>query len=141
MNRKDLDLQLANQLLQLSNLIKEASDSLIVSNPCLIKVSDDFSFDLVRLVDVQSTTFELSLYDEKHSRHTYLIWLTFGVDFVEVELRRYKKSEGVFIELYTARGGLLAPSLTTLKALVSNIHTTSAVSLFSEGLRQLGFEE
>lgn len=142
MNRKDLDLQLANQLLQLSNLIKEASDSLIVSNPCLIKVSDDFSFDLVRLVDVQSnTTFELSLYDEKHSSHTYLIWLTFGVDFVEVELRRYKKSEGVFIELYTARGGLLAPSLTTLKALVSNIHTTSAVSLFSEGLRQLGFEE
>lgn len=49
--RKEINLQLANQLLQFSELIKESADSLAISNPCLIKVSDDFTFDLVRLVD------------------------------------------------------------------------------------------
>lgn len=141
MNRKDLDLQLANQLLQFSDLIKEFADSLAISNPCAFMVSGTHSFELSKLVEPHCfTTYEMDLVDEGKQTPTYLIRLTFGLDFVEIELRRYKKSEGVFVELYIARGGLAAPSLTTLKALVSNIHTTSAVSLFSEGLRLLGFE-
>ena len=141
MNRKDLDLQLANQLLQFSDLIKESADSLAISNPCAFMVSGTHSFELSKLVEPHCfTTYEMDLVDEGKQLPTYSIRLTFGLDFVEIELRRYKKSEGVLVEIYTARGGLVAPSLMTLKALVSNIHTTSAVSLFSEGLRQLGFE-
>ena len=81
------------------------------------------------------------LYDEAKSLPTYKISLTFASDYVETELERFKKSAGDYVKLYTAKGSLMAPSLVTLQALVSNIHTTSAVSLFSEGLRQLGFEE
>lgn len=80
------------------------------------------------------------MYDEKHSVHTYLIWLTFGVASIGVELRRYERSKGVFVALYSAKGGFAAPSLTTLKAWVNNIHATSVVSLFSEGFRVLCFE-
>lgn len=141
MNRKDLDLQLANQLLQFSDLIKESADSLSISNPCAFMVSDTHSFELSKLVEPHCfTTYEMDLVDEGKQTPTYLIRLTFRLDFVEIELRRYKKSEGVFVELYLVRGGLVAPSLTTLKVLVSNIHTASEVSLFSEGFRLLGFE-
>ena len=87
------------------------------------------------------TIFEMSLYSEQKKLHTYLIWITFGVDFVRVELRQYKRDRGVYVELYFAKCDLVAPSLTTLKALVSNIRTTSAVFLFSEGLCELGFSE
>ena len=140
--RKEIDLQLANQLLQFSDLIKESADSLVISNHCAFMVSDTHSFELSKLVEPPCfTTYEIDLVNEGKQTPTYLLRLTFGLDFVEIELRRYKKSEGVFVELYIARGGLAAPSLITLKALVSNIHTLSAVSLFSEGLRQLGFEE
>lgn len=139
--REELNLQLASQLLQFSNLIKESVDSLVMSNHCAFRVSDTHSFELSKLIEPHCfTTYEMDLVDEGKQTPTYLIRLTFGLDFVEIELRRYKKSEGVFVELYTARGDLVAPSLTTLKALVSNIQTTSAVSLFSEGLHQLGFE-
>lgn len=139
--REEINLQLASQLLDFSDLIKESADSLVMSNHCAFRVSDTHSFELSKLIEPHCfTTYKMDLVDEGKQTPTYLIRLTFGLDFVEIELRRYKKSEGVFVELYTARGGLVAPSLTTLKALVSNIHTTSAVSLFSEGLRQLGFE-
>ena len=139
--REEINLQLANQLLDFSDLIKESADSLVMSNHCAFRVSDTHSFELSKLIEPHCfTTYEMDLVDEGKQTPTYLIRLTFGLDFVEIELRRYTKSECVFVELYTARGGIVAPSLTTLKALVSNIHTTSAVSLFSEGLRQLGFE-
>ena len=141
MNRKDLDLQLANQLLQFSELIKESADSLAISNPYAFMVSENHSFNLSKLTDSRCfTTYELVLVDEVNSKPTYMIRLIFGLGFVKVELKRYKDSVGDYLELYLAKGGLLAPSVTTLKAVVSNIHTASAVSLFSEGLRQLGFE-
>ena len=139
--REEINLQLANQLLEFSDLIKESADSLVISNHCAFMVSDTHSFELSKLIEPHCfTTYEMDLVDEGKRTPTYLIHLTFGLDFVEIELRRYTKTEGVFTELYLARGGLAAPSLTTLKVLVSNIHTTSAVSLFSEGLRLLGFE-
>lgn len=139
--REEINLQLANQLLDFSDLIKESADSLVMSNHCAFRVSDTQSFELSKLIEPHCfTTYEMDLVDEGKQTPTYLIRLTFGLDFVEIELRRYKKSEGVFVELYTARGGLVDSSLTTLKALVSNIQITSAVSLFSEGLHQLGFE-
>lgn len=104
-------------------------------------VSETHSFELSKLVESHCfTTYEMDLVDEVNSKPTYKIRLIFGLGFVKVELKRYKESIGDYIELYLAKGGLTSPSLTTLKALVSNIHTTSAVSLFSEGLRQLGFE-
>ena len=140
--RNELDLHLANQLLQFSELIKESADSLALSNPYAFMVSETHSFNLSKLTDSRCfTTYDLVLIDEVNSKPTYMIRLIFGLGFVKVELKRYKDSIGDYLELYLAKGGLLAPSLTTLKALVSNIHTTSAVSLFSEGLRQLGFEE
>lgn len=139
--REELNLQLASQLLQFSELIKESADSLVISNHYAFMVSDTYSFNLSKLTDSRCfTTYELVLVDEVTSNPTYKIRLIFGLGFVKVELKRYKESIGDYIELYLAKGGLAAPSLTTLKALVSNIHTTSAVSLFSEGLRQLGFE-
>lgn len=139
--RKEIDLQLANQLLQFSDLIKESADSLVISNYCAFMVSDTHSFNFSKLTDSRCfTTYELALVDEVNSKPTYKIRLIFGLGFVKVELKRYKESIGDYIELYLAKGGLTAPSLTTLKALVSNIHTTSAVSLFSDGLCRLGFE-
>lgn len=139
--REEINLRLANQLLQFSELIKESADSLAISSPCAFMVSETYSFNLSKLTDSRCfTTYELVLIDEVNSKPTYLIQFIFGLGFVKVELKRYKDSIGDYIELYLAKGGLVAPSLTTLKALVSNIHTTSAVSLFSEGLRQLGFE-
>lgn len=141
-DREVLDLKLANQLLYFLKVAKESGDYLIVSSPCILNISDVFSFDMNKLVDFQdNTTYEMSLYSEQKKIHTYLIRVTFGVDFVRVELRQYKRDRGVYVELYSAKCDLVAPSLTTLKALVSNIRTTSAVSLFSEGLRQLGFSE
>ena len=139
--REELNLQLVSQLLQFSNLIKESADLLSLANPYTFSVSNTSYFEISKLVELQCfTTYEFMLYDTEKQAPTYLVRLTYGVDFVETELRRYSRKEGVFTELYLARGGLSAPSLTTLKALVSNIHTTSAVSLFSEGLRLLGFE-
>ena len=139
--REELNLQLASQLLQFSNLIKESADSLSFANPYMFSVSNTSYFEISKLVEPQCfTIYEFMLYDAEKQTPTYLIRLTYGVDFVETELRRYKRKEGVFVELYLVRGGLVAPSLTTLKVLVSNIHITSAVSLFSEGLRLLGFE-
>ena len=141
MNRKDLDLQLANQLLQFSELIKESADSLDRSKPYAFMVSDTHSFELSWSVSPKGfVAYEFEFVDEPNYTPFYLIKLVFGLGFVKVELKRYKESIGGYIELYLAKGGLAAPSLTTLKALVSNIHTTSAVSLFSEVLRQLGFE-
>lgn len=140
-SREEKNLQLAKQLLQFSDLIKESADSLVISNSCAFMVSEIYSFNLSKLTDSRCfTTYELALVDEINSRATYMIRFIFGLGFVKVELKRYKESIGDYIELYLAKGGLAAPSLMTLKALVSNIHTTSAVSLFSEGLRQLGFE-
>lgn len=139
--REEMNLQLANQLLQFSDLIKESEDSLTVSSPCAFMVSETYSFDITKLTNFRCfTTYELALVDELNSKPTYVIRLIFGLGFVKVELKRYKESIGDYIELYLAKGGLTAPSLTTLKALVSNIHATSAVSLFSEGLHLLGFE-
>lgn len=139
--REEVNLHLANQLLQFSNLIKESADSLSLANPYTFSVSNTSHFEISKLVEPQCfTTYKFMLYDAEKQAPTYLIRLTYGIDFVEIELRRYNRKEGVFVELYLARGGLAAPSLTTLKVLVSNIHTTSAVSLFSEGLRLLGFE-
>ena len=140
--REEINLRLANQLLQFSELIKESADSLAISNPYAFMVSETHSFNLSKLTDSSCfTTYELVLIDEVNSKPTYMIRLIFGLGFVKVELKRYKDSVGDYLELYLAKGGLLAPSVTTLKALVSSIHTTSAVFLFSEGLRQLGFEE
>ena len=140
--REEINLRLANQLLQFSELIKESADSLAISNPYAFMVSETHSFNLSKLTDSRCfTTYELVLIDEVNSKPTYMIRLIFGLGFVKVELKRYKDSVGDYLELYLAEGGLLAPSVTTLKALVSSIHTTSAVFLFSEGLRQLGFEE
>lgn len=139
--RKEIDLQLANQLLQFSDLIKESADSLVISNHCAFLLSDEFSFDFYKFEGNRGLAiYSFFLYDEVKSLPTYKIGLTFASDYVETELERFKKSAGDYVKLYTAKGGLAAPSLTKLKALVSNIHTTSAVSLFSEGLRQLGFE-
>lgn len=139
--REEMNLQLASQLLQFSDLIKESADSLVISNHCAFMVSETHSFSLSKLTDSHCfTTYELALVDEVNSKPTYMIHFIFGLGFVKVELKRYKESIGDYIELYLAKGGLAAPSLTTLKVLVSNIHTTSAVSLFSEGLRLLGFE-
>lgn len=134
-------LHLANQLLQFSNLIKESAESLAFSSPCAFMVSATYSFNLSTITDSRCfTTYELALVDEVNSKPTYMIRFIFGLGFVKVELKRYKESISDYVELYLTKGGLAAPSLTTLKALVSNIHTTSAVLLFSEGLRQLGFE-
>ena len=77
------------------------------------------------------TTFDLSLYTERRKLHTYLIWITFEVNSVRVELRQCNRD----------KCDLVVPSSTTLNALVQNNRTTSAVSLFSEGLCQLGFSE
>lgn len=139
--REEVNLHLTKQLLQFSDLIKESADSLVISNLCGFMVSETHSFNFSKLTDSRCfTTYDLALVDEVNSKPTYMIHFIFGLGFVKVELKRYKESIGDYIELYLAKGGLVAPSLTTLKALVSNIHTTSTVSLFSEGLRQLGFE-
>lgn len=139
--REELNLQLASQLLQFSDLIKESADSLDSSRLYAFMVSETHSFNLSKLIDSRCfITYELTLVDEVGHKPTYLIRFIFGLGFVKVELKRYKESISDYVELYLAKGGLVAPSLTTLKALVSNIHTTSAVSLFSEGLRLLGFE-
>lgn len=141
-DREILELKLVNQLLQFLKVAKESGDYLTVSKPCILNISDKFSFDMCKLVDYQgNTTFELSLYSEQKKIHTYLIWITFGVDFVRVELRQYKRDRGIYVELYSETYGIVALSSITLSALVSNIPTTSAVSLFSEDLRQLGFSE
>ena len=104
-------------------------------------ISDEFSFDFYKFEGNRGLAiYSFFLYDEAKSLPTYKIGLTFASDYVETELERFKKSAGGYVKLYTAKGSLMAPSLVTLQALVSNIHTTSAVSLFSEGLRQLGFE-
>ena len=60
---------------------------------------------------------------------------------MRVELRQYKRDRGIYVELSSETYGIVALSSITLSALVSNIPTTSAVSLFSEGMRQLGFLE
>ena len=138
---EEIGLHLVNQLLQLSDLIKESADSLDRSRPYIFMVSETHSFELSWEVNPRGfATYELELVDEPNYIPVYLIKLVFGFGFVKVDLKRYKESIGDYVELYSAKGGLAAPSLTTLKALVSNIHTFSAVSLFSEGLRQLGFE-
>lgn len=139
--REETNLQLADRLLQFSELIKESADSLDRSRPYIFMVSETHSFELSWEVNPRGfATYELELVDEPNYTPVYLIRFIFGLGFVKIELKRYKVSIGDYIELYLAKGGLAAPSLTTLKVLVSNIHTTSAVSLFSEGLRQLGFE-
>lgn len=138
---EEIGLHLVNQLLQLSDLIKESADSLDSSSPYAFMVSETHSFELSWSVSPKGfVAYEFELVDEPNYTPFYLIKLVFGFGFVKVELKRYKESIGDYIELYLAKGGLAAPSLTTLKALVSNIHTTSAASLFSKGLRQLGFE-
>lgn len=139
--REELNLQLASQLLQFLDLVKESADSLDSSRPYAFMVSETHSFELSWSVSPKGfVAYEFELVDEPNYTSVYLIKLVFGFGFVKVELKRYKESLGDYVELYLAKGGLAAPSLTTLKALVSNIHTTSAVLLFSEGLRQLGFE-
>lgn len=139
--REEINLQLANQLLQFSELIKESANSFSLSNHCAFMISDEFSFDFYKFEGNRGLAiYSFFLYDEVKSLPTYKICLTFASDYVETELERFKKSAGDYVKLYTAKGSLMAPSLVTLQALVSNIHTYSAVSLFSEGLRQLGFE-
>lgn len=139
--RDEINLRLANQLLQFSDLIKESADSLDSSRPYAFMVSETHSFELSWSGSPRGvTTYEMELVDEPNYTPFYLINLVFGFGFVKVELKRYKESICDYIELYSAKGGLAAPSLVTLKVLTSNIHTISAVSLFSEGLRLLGFE-
>ena len=139
--REELNLQLANQLLQFSELIKESADSLDRSRPYIFMVSETHSFELSWEVNPRGfATYELELVDEPNYTPVYLIRFIFGLGFVKVELKCYKEIIGDYVELYSAEGGLAAPSLTTLKVLVRNIRTTTSVSLFSEGLHQLGFE-
>lgn len=120
---------------------KESADSLDSLRPYVFMISEVHSFELSWSVNPKGfVTYEFELVDEPNCTPVYLIRLVFELGYVKVELKRYKESLGYYVELYSAKGGLAAPSLTTLKVLVSNIHTTSAVSFFSEGLRQLGFE-
>ena len=89
--REEINLRLANLLLQFSELIKESADSLVISNHYAFMVSDTYSFNLSKLTDSRCfTTYELVLVDEVNSNPTYKIRLIFGLGFVKVELKRYK---------------------------------------------------
>ena len=52
--REEINLRLANQLLQFSELIKESADSLAISNPCAFMISDTHSFTFPKLGESDS---------------------------------------------------------------------------------------
>lgn len=54
--REEINLRLANQLLQFSELIKESADSLAISSLCAFMVSETYSFNLSKLTDSRCFT-------------------------------------------------------------------------------------